>query len=93
MMWWDEFLASDLSLDEYITPVVEEAVAKSLAATPVEQSIDRIAAERAAAEQRIAELEYEKLVRDVLSCYGQNDSRPSVMISLRVYSTHHANPR
>jgi hypothetical protein len=36
-----------------------------LAATPVEQSIDRIAAERAAAEQRIAELEYEKLVRDV----------------------------
>jgi hypothetical protein len=38
MMSWDEFLASDFSLDEYITPVVEEAVAKFLAATPVEQS-------------------------------------------------------
>jgi hypothetical protein len=45
--------------------LVEEAVARRLAATPVDEAIDQIAADRAAAEQRLAELEYEKLVRDV----------------------------
>lgn len=65
MMTWEEFLDSDLSFEDYIRPAVEEGVAKAMAETPVDRAIDHIKAETAAAEQRLAELEYEKLVRDV----------------------------
>jgi hypothetical protein len=57
-MTWDEFLASDLTLEQYVAERVQAAVAD----LPIAATTARIESETAAAERRIAELEFEKLV-------------------------------
>jgi hypothetical protein len=61
MMTWEQFLASDLTIDEFIEPMVEEAVAKLN--VRVDAMLDDIRADTAEAERGIAEKEFERLVR------------------------------
>lgn len=61
-MTYKEFLESDRTLDDWIGELVRAEFAKQMADLPVEATLDAIRADTAAAEQQVAESEFNRVV-------------------------------